>query len=314
MVNKIKNEKINRVNRWSDLRAHEIMIRDKLRTLSYKKAIEDNIKSGDAVLDVGCGTGILSFFAAKKGCKKVYAIDKSAIIDDAKKTAQLNNLQDCVEFIKIDILKFKPKEKMDVILHDQIGNFVWDEGLISKITYARDRFLSQGGTMIPYKIDLCFVPVDYESAFEKSILFWSKKKYALNFNNLAKKMLIQQIYNSLHPYIIKLKNKKVFLCKEKLIYSIDLKKEKRLPEKLTANFNLKKGSRLTGMCIYFKVHLDKKNIFSTAPRAVNSHWGQIFLPSFEQKQIKQDSVLNFTLFPQISPKKWKFEFKIIKKT
>ena len=36
------------------------------------------------VLDVGCGTGILSMFAAKAGCRHVYAIDQSDIIDYAR--------------------------------------------------------------------------------------------------------------------------------------------------------------------------------------------------------------------------------------
>lgn len=32
------------------------------------------------MLDVGCGTGILSMFAAKSGCKKVISVDQSDII------------------------------------------------------------------------------------------------------------------------------------------------------------------------------------------------------------------------------------------
>ena len=37
--------------------------------------LEDKI-----VLDLGCGTGILSLFAAKKGAKHVYAVDMSDVI------------------------------------------------------------------------------------------------------------------------------------------------------------------------------------------------------------------------------------------
>lgn len=40
------------------------------------------------VLDIGCGTGILSLFALKAGAGHVYAIDQSNIIDKAKDIAK----------------------------------------------------------------------------------------------------------------------------------------------------------------------------------------------------------------------------------
>jgi len=36
------------------------------------------------VLDVGCGTGILSMFAAKAGAKRVIGVDYSAIIEQVR--------------------------------------------------------------------------------------------------------------------------------------------------------------------------------------------------------------------------------------
>jgi type I protein arginine methyltransferase len=44
------------------------------------------------VLDVGCGTGILSLFAAKSGAARVIAVDASDIADKATKIVQANGL------------------------------------------------------------------------------------------------------------------------------------------------------------------------------------------------------------------------------
>lgn len=42
------------------------------------------------VLDVGCGTGILSMFASKAGAKLVIGIDMSNILDQAEKIVRAN--------------------------------------------------------------------------------------------------------------------------------------------------------------------------------------------------------------------------------
>ena len=62
---------------------HEEMIKDSVRTQSYRNSIYQNrhLFEGKVVLDVGCGTGILSMFAARSGAKMVIGVDMSNIID-----------------------------------------------------------------------------------------------------------------------------------------------------------------------------------------------------------------------------------------
>lgn len=298
-------------NRWDEIGIHQLMIQDKRRTLCYKKAIENNVKNNDVVLDVGCGTGILSFFAAKKGCKKIYAVDKSNIIECAIEIAKRNDLKKYIQFIKTDILEFEPKEKIDVLIHELIGSFIWDENVLSKVSYIRDHFLKKGGIIIPHKIELYFVPVNYRLAFEKAISFWSKKRYGTDFSYLSQKEFIQSIETATSPSIINLNDTKTFLCKEKLAYTIDLIKEATIAHEITAAFKIEKNSRLTGVLVYFKVFLDKNNVVSTKPKKTNTHWGQILIPCLENKIVKRNSVLNFTLFPKKKERKWRFKFELV---
>lgn len=61
---------------------HEEMLKDSVRTGSYRSAIVNNphLFKGKTVLDVGCGTGILSMFAAKAGAKHVVGVSNSPIL------------------------------------------------------------------------------------------------------------------------------------------------------------------------------------------------------------------------------------------
>jgi len=55
---------------------HEEMLKDTVRTGSYRAAIINNphLFKDKTVLDVGCGTGILSMFAAKAGASHVVGV------------------------------------------------------------------------------------------------------------------------------------------------------------------------------------------------------------------------------------------------
>lgn len=75
------------------------MLKDTVRTDAYRDFIYENkqIFKDKIVLDVGCGTGILSMFCAKAGAKMVIAVDNSDIIDKARENVFQNGLSDTVK-------------------------------------------------------------------------------------------------------------------------------------------------------------------------------------------------------------------------
>ena len=77
------------------------MINDKVRTATYAKFILSNpeVFRDAIVMDVGCGTGILSLFAAKAGAKRVFAIDASDIAEKAKQIVTANELDNVITYV-----------------------------------------------------------------------------------------------------------------------------------------------------------------------------------------------------------------------
>lgn len=86
---------------FASIGIHESMLKDAIRTDSYRDFVYENkhLFKDKVVLDVGCGTGILSMFCAKAGAKKVIAVDNSNIIDRAREIVYDNGLGDVITYV-----------------------------------------------------------------------------------------------------------------------------------------------------------------------------------------------------------------------
>jgi protein arginine N-methyltransferase 3 len=75
------------------------MLKDAVRTDAYRDFIYDNkgLFKDKIVLDVGCGTGILSMFCAKAGAKMVIAVDNSNIVERARENIYANGFGDVIK-------------------------------------------------------------------------------------------------------------------------------------------------------------------------------------------------------------------------
>lgn len=77
------------------------MLDDVPRTVAYQKAILGNKTyfKDKIVMDVGCGTGILSIFCAQAGAKKVYAVEASNLANIARDIVRENKFEEIIEVL-----------------------------------------------------------------------------------------------------------------------------------------------------------------------------------------------------------------------
>ena len=77
------------------------MLQDYVRTEIYRDAILKNPTDykNKVVLDAGCGSGILSLFAAQAGAKKVYAVEASNMAISARKLIKANGFESIITVI-----------------------------------------------------------------------------------------------------------------------------------------------------------------------------------------------------------------------
>lgn len=72
--------------------------------------LEDTVKAGDTVLDIGTGTGILAIAAAKLGASHVTAVDFDGVaVKQAAVNAKLNGVEDKLTIANSDLLAAIPQ-------------------------------------------------------------------------------------------------------------------------------------------------------------------------------------------------------------
>ncbi|KAF2737060.1 S-adenosyl-L-methionine-dependent methyltransferase [Polyplosphaeria fusca] len=173
---------------------HREMIEDRVRTQSYRKFIESfpHFFKDATILDVGCGTGILSLFCARVGAKKVYAVDASPIAATASKIVALNGYSNVVQVIQgrvedDSVRKLIQKASVDVIISEWMGYGLLFEGMLDSVLKARDLYLKPDGHVFPNYCTLCVAPAADKawSTEQRGEKFW-KEVEGFNFAPMVK--------------------------------------------------------------------------------------------------------------------------------
>ncbi len=136
---------------WSNTDYPYQCLRDEVRTNAFRLAIHCVVKPGDIVIDVGAGSGILSFFAAEAGAEKVYSVEiEHMLAQELKKSIVLNGFEDKIEVVEGDIRKVDLVKNVDVLIAEIIDTGLLDELQAPAINSLRDRgIISQNTHLIP---------------------------------------------------------------------------------------------------------------------------------------------------------------------
>lgn len=182
---------------------HEEMLKDEVRTRTYQMAILNNkhLFENKIVLDVGCGTGILSMFAVQAGAAHVYAVDCSSIIEQAKRIVEDNGMADKITLIQgkmeeIDL----PVPKVDLIVSEWMGYFLLYESMLNTVLYARDKWLAPNGIIFPDKAVMYLCAVEDEQMKYERIDFW-EDVYGFDMSALRSVALKEPVVDVVDPKV-----------------------------------------------------------------------------------------------------------------
>lgn len=251
---------------------HYDMLSDEVRTTSYRDAI---LRNGETfmdkiVMDLGCGTSILSMFSSKAGAARVIGIDNSDIIYQAMDIVRKNNITN-IELVKGRIEDTElPVDKVDIIVSEWMGYFLLFEGMLDSVIYARNRHLKPGGILLPNRCNISLVGYGDIEQYKKFIGFWTDV-YGFDMSCMRKEVLREAT---------------IEICKaEHVLSTADVIADFNL---MTVDVNcpnfshdftldITKTGELTSLVGYFDTFFELlvPVDFSTSPAAKPTHWKQI---------------------------------------
>ncbi|SFF53739.1 protein arginine N-methyltransferase 1 [Fontimonas thermophila] len=277
----------------SEIELHRKLLGDAQRNAAFYAALKAVIHPGvSTVLDIGAGTGFLSFLARRLGARSCTLIEYADTLDLAEQLARRNGI-DGLTFIKAHSAEVRRRLSVDIVVTETLGNYALEEGFLETAIDAR-RFLKPGGTLLPARLRQFVAPV-LSDRLQVDIDVWSRIGYALDFtpartvclnNMFVKTVLPQDLGDS--PAAAR--------CWDDL----DLHPQRAAPpsrRQCTLRWPAQAlaAREVRGFALWWEAELVPGIALSTSPFAPPTHWEQIYLPLLDTVALAPGDTLELTL-------------------
>lgn len=256
---------------FSNLGIHEEMLADSVRVSAYARALANLIKPSDIVLDLGTGTGVLAFMAARSGANSVHAVEHGSIINVAKRLATANGLRN-ITFHNMNSNSLHLDKQVDILVHEQMGDSLFEERMVSNVANLRDRLLKQGGIIIPATFNFFIEPVALKPAYARPFI-WNIRIEGIDFSDLRDLASGEPPSSrrlELHPFQFDRPLAAPTPSLQVDLYTIT---PAELPTSVEVDRVIETAGTVHGVGVWFNASLDDENSIDTSPFSnYETHW------------------------------------------
>lgn len=259
------------------LEYHRSLIADTARCETFHRAIQQTVRPGDVVLDIGTGTGLLAMFACQAGARRVYALEEGMIADMAETLFRENGVADKVSLIRGRSSRIELPEKVDVVISETLWNFGVGEGILNTLADAKSRFLKPDGRMVPEQMALIVAPIQADARADE-LSRWNASVCGVNVSSafhMAKSNMYRMV---LGPEMLRAQPQKI--CDLTLGEDPDWVRGQ-------AEFTIEQAGTIHGLGGWFDARLCAGVQLHNAPPSSAPSWKHAFMPLPEAIQVKE---------------------------
>jgi hypothetical protein len=273
---------------YEDPVAQRSMVLDRGRNEAYEKALLEVLTPESVVLDLGAGLGVLGLMAAQHGAKRVYLVEPATTLEAARAIARDNGLEERIETVSQAIESASLPEKADIILSVFTGNFLLEEDLLPSLFLARDRYLKDGGSLIPDMGRMFVMPVNMPAYHSEQIRCWEEPIAGVD-HRVMRQYAVNQLYHGRFNDI-----SHVPLAEAQMLKELDFNTAVSTDCDESVELSVSSAGDLHGFLGWFDMRLGE-SWYSTSPSATATHWAQIYLPIDPVLSVTPGDTLRFSL-------------------
>jgi hypothetical protein len=280
-------------DKFADPWSQEQMLLDRARCTAYREAILRTVKPGDVVIDLGAGTGLLSFFAVQAGARHVYAIEMSRIADVAEQLIAANRMHDRITLIRGNSREVDVPERADVLVTETLSTCGFDdENIIAYIEDARDRMLKADAIVIPQTCSTLLMPIQTDEFGPGAS---GSSFYGLDYGEFWRLRYAK-------PGHVQASGREfIEIAEPARCWPISFTSApSRRPGRTTLQFVARQSGRIDGFVGWFESTIAPGITLSNSPRLPVTSWQQEFFPVFEQPRVERGDAVILDIDPQLT--------------
>lgn len=233
---------------------------------------------GKRVLEIGCGTGLLSLAAARLGASKVYAVEPTPLFELARQLVRDNNLQDIVEVHEGRVQDLEPRP-VDLAFSELLNAEPFGEGVVPAMR-AANAWLAPGGLLVPKQLRVWVALVRApdsarEAQAARDEVGRLEARLNLDLGLLSEALTPSEAYK----FVSQVDNP---ISSTALAWDITLGTDDEPMDVVEVEVVVQEPGPIAGAVIWFDADLDDEATMANPP-GEGGHWGQLLCGFSEER-------------------------------